>query len=63
MTIGSSRYALQINQQVKMPAEQAALILDGNVVAADSALFISANCIALPLDNLPHQLSWHRLID
>ncbi|GAB2927722.1 GH36-type glycosyl hydrolase domain-containing protein [Rheinheimera gaetbuli] len=63
ITIGSTHYALQINQQVKMPAEQAALILDGNAVAADSALFISANCIALPLDNLPHQLSWHRLID
>lgn len=61
VTIGNSHYALQIIQHVKMPPGQVALILDGNTITADSALFISANCIDLPLDNLPHQLSWHRL--
>ncbi|MGP9799474.1 GH36-type glycosyl hydrolase domain-containing protein [Rheinheimera sp. NSM] len=60
VTIGNSKYALQINQQANPVPQQATLTLDGDEVSADSAIFISANCIALALDDKPHQLSWNK---
>ncbi|MCH8538321.1 MAG: hypothetical protein LAT66_11200, partial [Alkalimonas sp.] len=56
VTLGRSRYAIEISQQVG----QALLTLDGAVIAADSATFVSADCITLPLDQQSHQLSWQR---
>ena len=58
ITIGDSRYALCISQTNSL---QANLTLDGAVVAAESAIFVSEHCITLPLDNQAHQLSWNKV--
>jgi cyclic beta-1,2-glucan synthetase len=62
VTIGNSHYALQINQLANLTPQQAVLSLDGKEITAGSAVFISANCIALPLDDKPHQLSWNKKV-
>ena len=54
VTLGTSCYAIEVLQQ----AGQALLMLDGAEIAADSALFVSDQCIRLPLDNQTHQLRW-----
>ena len=59
ITLGNSHYTLRISQQ-RAPLQNR-LTLDGEVVPATSAIFISNSCISLALDNLSHQLSWQRV--
>ena len=56
ISIGNSRYGVQISQYSS--DEQQACTLDGVVITSESALYIHARCLSLPLDNQSHQLSW-----
>lgn len=56
ITIGNSQYTVQVSQYV--PTGEEGLMLDGNAIAIGSPLYVSANCISLPLDHQTHQLIW-----